>query len=443
MRIKLVASGVVALSALSVITPAQNKTAQDKAAQLSWSQAKSSYEEKVQPVILKNCSGCHTNGGHAGGLKLDSLETMLQGGSRGQSITPGKPDASILARAVHYDRDDLRMPPRGKIADSDIAGIDRWIADHTVIKAALIEAPATTSAALAPVKIAPAVATVPAPVAMAATAKPNEAVLRSAASGEITPEQEKFFEAKIRPLFAKNCYTCHTSPPSGALRVDSREAILKGGKDGAVIVPGHPEQSLLVKALKYTGKIQMPPVGPLSNEDVSAVEQWIREGAPWPKQAPVSASSRVTQAQREFWSFHAASKPSVPAVNTAWVANDIDRFILAKLQEKHLEPVADANRRTLIRRVTYDLTGLPPTPAEIDSFLSDTSSTAYEKLVDTLLASKSYGERWGRKWLDIVRYADTDGGSGDFPIPQAHKYRDYVIQSFNEDKPFDQFIRQQ
>jgi len=265
----------------------------------------------------------------------------------------------------------------------------------------------------------------------------------SAQDPDTATAKEQFFEAKIRPFFAKNCYSCHTSPPSAALRVDSREAIMKGGKDGVVIVPGHPEQSLLMEVLKYDGKIQMPPKGPVSNEDLASVEQWIRQGATWPNRANVSPTSRVTAAQRGFWAFQAGTMPPIPETNSLWAASNIDRFILKKLQEKGLKPVADASKRTLIRRMTYDLTGLPPLPSEVNAFLEDSSSASYRKMVDRLLASKSYGERWGRKWLDVVRYADTDGGSGDFPIPQASKYRDYVIQSFNEDKPFDRFVREQ
>ena len=153
--------------------------------------------------------------------------------------------------------------------------------------------------------------------------------------------------------------------------------------------------------------------------------------------------SKSPAADRTFWAFHVADRPVVPAAKSAWAHNDIDRFILAKLEEKHLKPVADADKRTLIRRVTYDLTGLPPTPAEVQAFLDDKSPKAYEQLIERLLASKAYGERWGRMWLDVVRYADTSGGGGDYPIAQAAKYRDYVIQSFVDDKPYDRFIREQ
>lgn len=411
----------------------------------AYSAAKSTYEEKVQPIVFKNCSGCHTSGGHAGGLKLDSFETMLLGGGRGRLVVPGKPESSVLSQALHYAGEDLKMPPRGKIADAEITAIDAWIAEHPVIGQPGVS---MSKSPLNEEKRSP-------EKSEAAPSATREVLTQAAgaASAQITPEKEAFFESKVRPFFAKNCYTCHTSPPSGGLRVDSREAILKSGKDGVVIVPGHPDQSLMVTALKYTGKLQMPPSGPVSNEDLATIEKWIRDGAVWPKTTPLSVTSRVTPQQREFWSFQLAGKPAIPAVPQEWasgegaaknwITNDIDRFILAKLSEKHLTPVQDAGKRTLIRRATYDVTGLPPTPAEITVFLNDNSPNAYEKLVDRLLASPAYGERWGRKWLDVVRYADTDGGSGDFPVPQAHKYRDYVIRSFNQDKPYDRFIREQ
>ncbi len=423
---------VVGATTLGSLAPLA-RTQQD-----SYTSARASYEDKIQPILFKNCSGCHTSGGHAGGLQLNNFDTMLQGGSRGPAVTPGNPDASVLSRAVHYESDP-KMPPRGKIADADIAAIDAWIKDHPVIGPPTVKKaePAVTSSNK-PGETAARPST-----GLQELVKVDEAAIAKVVAGEITPEQEKFFEAKIRPFLAKNCYMCHSSPPSGGLRLDSKESALKGGKDGVVIVPGHPEQSLMVTALKYTTKLQMPPDGPVPNEDLAMIEQWIRDGAPWPKTVAVSPVSKVKPVQREFWSFQPVKKPAVPAVTSAWAESDIDRFILAKLDEKKLKPVGDADKRTLLRRVTYDLTGLPPTPVEIQAFLEDKSTNAYEKAVDRLLASKAYGERWGRKWLDVVRYADTDGGSGDFPIPQAYKYRDYVIQAFNDDKPFDRFVKEQ
>jgi mono/diheme cytochrome c family protein len=389
--------------------------------------AATSYEEGLKPILAKSCSGCHTFGGHAGGLKFDSYETVLKGGDRGPAIVPGEPQSSLLVKAVHYDDPDLKMPPRGKLADADILAIEAWI------KAA---SAATPSSVTAKPVVEP-----PAKVAPAAAPPPSEPA--PVVDAQISPEQEKFFETQIRPLLTKNCYACHTNLSSGGLRLDSRDAMLKGGKDGVVVVPGHPESSLLVSAIHYDGKLQMPPSGPLKPGDIAVIETWIRDGAKWPAASPVTSRPKITEAQRSFWSFRAPSQPAVPAASSSWVHNDIDRFILAKLNEQDLKPVVDADKRTLIRRVTFDLTGLPPTPAEVQSFLDDKSKDAYEHLVDRLLASKAYGERWGRMWLDVVRYADTSGGGGDYPVPQASKYRDYVIQAFNDDKPYDRFIREQ
>ncbi|HEY2843897.1 MAG TPA: DUF1549 domain-containing protein, partial [Bryobacteraceae bacterium] len=385
-----------------------------------------SYDEGLKPILARNCSGCHTFGGHAGGLRMDSSDLILKGGDKGPVLVPGEPQNSLLVKAVHYDDPDLKMPPRGKLADADIAAIEAWIRNASS---------ATMSSATAAL-------VVDAPVKVAAPAPPPSEP-ETTIDAQISPEQEKFFETEIRPVLTKNCYACHTNLASGGLRLDSRDAMLKGGKDGVVVVPGHPESSLLVSALHYDPKLQMPPSGQLKTEEVDAVEQWIRDGAKWPASSPVISTPRVTEQQRNFWAFRAPSQPALPDVTPGWAHNDLDRFILAKLDEQHVKPVADADKRTLIRRVTYDLTGLPPTPAEVQSFLADESKEAYEHLVDRLLASKAYGERWGRMWLDVVRYADTSGGGGDYPVPQASKYRDYVIQAFNDDKPYDRFILEQ
>ena len=392
------------------------------------------YTGTIQPIIFKNCNGCHTFGGHAGGLVMDSYDSLMQGGDKGPSVVKGDPATSLMMKAVRYNDPDIKMPPKGKLADADIAAIELWIKQGAIAGAAA--EPTSTGSDTAPPLTPPASATKSEP-----KTEP-EPVADSQPAPKPTPEQEEFFESKVRPVLAKNCYGCHTSSASGGLRLDSRAAMLKGGQDGVVVVPKHPESSLLVTAIHYDGKIQMPPVGRLKSDEIASLEEWIRDGAPWPEGVVVS-SSKVTDAQRSFWAFRPPSHPAVPAVKSAWAYNDLDKFIVSKLQEKHLKPVADADKRTLIRRVTYDLTGLPPTPAEIQAFLDDNSPTAYEKLVDRLLASKGYGERWGRMWLDVVRYADTTGGGGDYPIPQAYKYRDYVIQSFNDDKPYDQFVREQ
>jgi mono/diheme cytochrome c family protein len=400
-----------------------------------------SFQDRVQPIVFKNCNGCHTFGGHAGELRMDSFATLMKGGGRGPVVVPGHPESSLLLKAVQFGDPDLQMPPRGKLADSDIAAIEKWIS----------ELPADAASASARPAQEPVAVKTATPAAVPKTtnpeappiASPTEPPVVDVAALKITPEQEQFFEAKVRPLLAKNCYSCHTRSASGGLRLDSREAVLKGGKDGVVVVPGHPESSLLISALSYKAAIQMPPSGQLKTEEVAVVEQWIKDGVPWPKESVAAPARQVTEADRTFWAFHVPDRPAVPAVKSIWARNDIDRFILATLEEKHLKPVADADKRTLIRRVTYDLTGLPPTPLEVQSFLDDKSPKAYEQLIERLLASKAYGERWGRIWLDVVRYADTSGGGGDYPIAQAAKYRDYVIQSFVDDKPYDRFIREQ
>jgi hypothetical protein len=278
--------------------------------------------------------------------------------------------------------------------------------------------------------------------------RPQAALLQSP---EPSREQIEFFEKKIRPILVANCFGCH-SPQSKTLRgglwLDSRESMVRGGASGVpAVTPGEPEKSLLMKAVRQTDtKLQMPPGGKLSDQEIADLELWIKQGAVM----PTSIASVTTppaydfDEARRFWAFQPVKKGNAPSVrDRLWVRNEVDQFILAKLEEKRIRPVADADKRTLIRRATFDLTGLPPTPTEIDAFLADTSPNAFSRVVDRLLASPQYGERWGRHWLDLVRYADTAGDNSDFPVPSAYKYRNFVIKAFNEDKPYDQFIREQ
>ena len=266
------------------------------------------------------------------------------------------------------------------------------------------------------------------------------------------PAVDQFFESRIRPILANNCYQCHTGANSGGLRVDSREALLKGGHSGPSVVPGSPGSSLLIQATNHThSRLKMPPADKLEPADIADLSRWVEAGAPWPKSDPpptpsVSSADKyqITPQQRAFWAFRPIRNPAPPPARAkAWQTNPIDAFILEKLDEKKLAPSPRASKLTLIRRASFDLTGLPPTPQEVDSFLADKSSTAFAKLVDRLLVSPRYGERWGRHWLDVVRYSDTAGDASDYPIPQAHLYRDYVIDAFNNDKPYNQFVREQ
>ncbi|MBI3857748.1 MAG: DUF1549 domain-containing protein, partial [Planctomycetes bacterium] len=265
-------------------------------------------------------------------------------------------------------------------------------------------------------------------------------------------DQIEFFEKKIRPLLVERCYKCHSigaEAAKGGLLLDSREGLLKGGDSGPSVVPGDPGKSPLIRAVRYVdAELQMPPKGRLSPEQVADFEAWVSMGAPDPRvraASPTRPARRIDFSKaREFWSFRALGRPAPPEVSDReWPRRSLDRFILARMEEKGLRPAPDADKRTLIRRATFDLLGLPPTPEEVEVFLRDESPEAFDRVIDRLLASPHYGERWGRHWLDVVRYADTAGDNSDYPVPQASKYRDYVIASFNRDTPYDAFLREQ
>lgn len=262
---------------------------------------------------------------------------------------------------------------------------------------------------------------------------------------------ERFFENKVRPLLAESCFKCHgPQAHKGGLRLDSRAAMLAGGDSGPALVPGDTAGSLLVQVLSYGDDyVQMPPSGKLPADKIADLTAWVKMGAPWPgadADPPVAKRREfsIREADRAHWSFQPVRRPVVPQVDDkTWSTSPIDAFILAGLRLRGLAHNPPADKAALIRRATYDLTGLPPTPEEVSAFVADTSPDAYERLVDRLLASPHYGEKWGRHWLDLVRYAETNSFERDNPKPNAWRYRDYVIQSFNNDKPFDQFIVEQ
>ena len=268
-----------------------------------------------------------------------------------------------------------------------------------------------------------------------------------------TPAQLEFFEKKIRPVLAGKCYECHSreSKVKGGLQVDTRTALLSGGDSGPALVLGQPEKSLLIKAISGKDKdLAMPPKGEkLTSAQVADFEAWIKMGAPDPRIAtdkPVAKVLYDPEKVKSHWAYQPVTKPVVPAVKDKWVQTPLDAFVFAKLKENGLIPSPAVDKRTLIRRATYDLTGLPPTVDEVDEFLRDTSSNAFAKVIDRLLASPHYGERWGRHWLDVARYADTKGdrnNRGDPRYPYAWTYRDYVINAFNKDLPFDRFVTEQ
>jgi hypothetical protein len=254
-------------------------------------------------------------------------------------------------------------------------------------------------------------------------------------------------------VLVNNCYKCHSRQAEklkGNLSVEFRESLLKGGETGPAVVPGDAENSLLIKAIRYEdADLQMPPKAPLTDQQIADLTAWVKMGAPDPRVAgALLTSADWGKNRREHWSFQPLKKVEIPAVTDSnWVATPVDSFILAKLEANHMKPAAPADKHALLRRATYDLIGLPPTPEEMDAFVNDPSPDAFAKVVDRLLASPQYGERWGRYWLDTARYADTKGdinNNQDVPqYPFAWTYRDYVVTAFNEDKPYNKFIREQ
>ena len=261
---------------------------------------------------------------------------------------------------------------------------------------------------------------------------------------------EALFENDVRPLLAERCFKCHgANKQENGLRLDHRDGLLTGGDAGPAIVPGKPTESLLVSVVRRQGELAMPPDEELTRHEVAALVRWIEFGAPWPDDekpvdAPQIRSGPITAAERGHWAYQPVVRPDLPAVrDDEWCQNAIDQFILARLDEKGCTPVADSTKRTRIRRAKFDLNGLPPTLGEFANYLADQSPQAWPRLIDRLLDSRQYGERWGRHWLDIVRYADTAGETADYPVTQAWRYRNWILDAFNDDKPYDEFIREQ
>lgn len=285
------------------------------------------------------------------------------------------------------------------------------------------------------------------------------AVLSWSAQGVVAEDGTDFFEKKVRPLLAERCYECHSPEKKvkGGLRLDTREGWARGGDTGPAIVPGEPDKSLLITAVRYQDRdLQMPEKRKLPDEEIAILEQWVKMGAPDPRTGDIAGGGAAApkkqvglsiEAGKKFWSYTPVKKPAVPAVkDTAWPRSAIDRFILAKIEDAHLQPAPEATPETLARRLYYDLIGLPPTPAQIDTFIQDAAvdrQKAVAKLADELLASPRFGEAWGRHWLDVARFAESSGGGRTLLFKDAWRYRDYVIEAFNSNVPFDRFIREQ
>jgi len=270
-------------------------------------------------------------------------------------------------------------------------------------------------------------------------------------------QEADFFEKEVRPILATRCYPCHgpaAAEPQAGLRLDSLAGMLEGGRSGPALLPGEPTRSLFILAINHDTFVQMPPKSKLPLDEIRALTRWVEMGAPWPNagtpvraaKAParVTGPAEFTEEELSHWAFQPVSNPAIPRVKDIdWPRSAVDHFVLAKLEQKGLSPARPADKRTLIRRAAIDLHGLPPTREEVSAFLADDSPRAFAKVVDRLLASPRYGERWGRHWLEVARYADSNGMDDNVVHADAWRYRDYVIRAFNVDKPYDQFVREQ
>ena len=390
------------------------------------------YSTRVSDILQKNCLDCH-NEKAKGGLRLDSYAAIRKGGDDGTIIVPGDPNASMLIQAIRRSGD-LKMPPKRALDPADVSDLEAWV------KAGAVGDDAASSSSSSPV--APVVA-----------AKTETAVAETGAPAAVDAD---FFENKVRPILANSCYDCHSDSASGGFRLDSKAAFEKGGQHGQEVIAGDPDKSRLIEAVQQTGPLKMPKGGKLKPDEVATLVAWVKSGAKWPDVAssPITsttaATGTITDKQRNFWSFQPLKTVTPPAIEDKrfehWAKTPIDHFILTGLHQAGLTPAPQTNRRTLIRRATYDMIGLPPTEEEVEAFVRDKSPNAWEKVVDRLLASPRYGERWGRHWLDVARYSEDDVRGldpkrrGYMPFSGAYRYRDWVIKSFNEDLSYDRFL---
>ena len=268
---------------------------------------------------------------------------------------------------------------------------------------------------------------------------------------EFSAAQLEHFETKIRPLLAKRCFECHgpdAKEAEGGLRITSRGALLKGGDTGPAIVPGKPDESILIDAINYGEVYEMPPDSKMPADEIALLTEWVKQKAPWPKVNDAhlneTKSFDLDDRKKSHWAWTKPGQVKTPPVkNKSWPRDGMDFFILAENEKAGLEMAKPVDRRTWIRRVYFDLIGLPPSPEQVQRFVDDKSKKAFEKVVDELLASKHFGERWARHWMDLIRYAETCGHEFDYPIPHAHQYRSYLIRAFNSDVPYDTFIKEQ
>ncbi|HEX5483288.1 MAG TPA: PSD1 and planctomycete cytochrome C domain-containing protein [Terriglobia bacterium] len=368
------------------------------------------FDHDIAPIFKSHCAACHSGANAQAKLRLDSEASILKGGVSGRTIIPGDSKDSLLVKRVLGLTDGPRMPMGASpLAAKDVSLIRAWI-DHGNFSAAAVKASS------------------------------SQPVVSPVASHE-SSAQSPLFATKIRPILASRCYQCHgPKVHRNGLRLDSLAAILKGSDYGKIVTPGNSADSRIIQRLTAAERPQMPYGGPpLSKEQIQLIRKWIDAGAPGPDSTtPAPPSSPI-----KHWAYMKPVRPPLPTVkDAAWCRNPIDYFVLAKLEKENLKPSPEADKQTLIRRVYLDLIGLPPTPQEVDAFVADKSPNAYEKVVDHLLASPHYGERWAREWLDLARYADTNGYEKD-QRRTAWEYRDWVIKALNQNMSFRDFTIEQ
>ncbi len=391
------------------------------------------FHRDIAPIFAASCKACHGAEKAEGQLRLDSEAAILRGGVSGKALVPGKSDESLLVKRLLGTTDAPRMPLGADALPAEKIDLIRAWIDHASFAAVDVRAHGRVPLP----SLGREASHVEAATGSSEHLGRHRPPLQSKASHPQIATKSTLFVAKIRPILAARCYQCHgPDVQQNGLRLDSLAAALKGSALGRVIVPGQSEKSPLVRRVLGLDRPQMPYGGPaLTAEQVRVIRHWIDQGAPGPDSTElIVAAKRV-----KHWAYIKPAPPSLPAVkNTAWVRNPIDNFILARLEKERLSPSPEADKETLIRRASLDLIGLPPTIEEVDTFLADQSPNAYEKVVDRLLASPHYGERWARPWLDLARYADTNGYEKD-NRRTAWKYRDWVINAPNQDMSFREF----
>ncbi len=362
------------------------------------------FEKKIRPVFATKCVGCHNQKVSSGGLDLSSVNAIARGAKTGPLVSKADPTHSRILEVTSYQAP-MKMPPDGKLSESVLADLRAWV------------------------------------MAGAKLPEYQQATANTAA----------FFEERIRPIFSTSCVPCHNeSLKTAGLDLSSPDAIAKGGRRGAIVSKDNPDQSLILRVTSYKEKVKMPPGFPLPESAVEDLRAWARAGAPMPEYQPSSKPDIALTTKRwdskriSHWAFQPVKTYALPPVrNVGWVKSPVDRFILARLEQKNLEEPKPADKLTLLRRAKYDLLGLPPTEQEMREFTSDTSPDAFAKLIDRFLASPQYGEKWGRHWLDVARFAESGGVDENEAYPDAWRYREYVIDAFNRDLPFNQFMREQ